>query len=173
MQAVPRTERGEPMQSNQFRRTCVAAAVAGLALALGAPQAFGAGFSLAEQSVSGLGNAYAGGAAAAEDASTIFSNPAGMARVRTMHIAAGLTIITPSIKCNNDGNSLPAFNQTLGGTGGDAGSTNYVPNLYLVVPINKQFAVGLGVGVPFGLKTEYDSGWLGRYQALKSDIKTI
>jgi long-chain fatty acid transport protein len=161
------------MQSNQFRRTRVAAAVAGLALALGAGQAFGAGFSLAEQSVSGLGNAYAGGAAAAEDASTVFSNPAGMARFSTMQIVAGLNIITPSIKFSNDGNSLPAFNQPLGGTGGDAGSTNYVPNLYLVVPINKQFAVGMGVGVPFGLKTEYDNGWLGRYQGLKSDIKTI
>ena len=27
--------------------------------------------------------------------------------------------------------------------------------------------------MPFGLKTEYDDGWLGRYQALKSEIKTI
>ncbi len=50
---------------------------------------------------------------------------------------------------------------------------NYVPNIYLVVPINKQFAFGLGVGAPFGLVTEWDSGWLGRYQAIKSDVKTI
>ena len=37
-----------------------------------------AGFALIEQSASGMGNAYAGGAAIAEDASTIFFNPAGM-----------------------------------------------------------------------------------------------
>ena len=133
------------MHSNQFRRTRVAAAVAGLALALGAGQAFGAAFALQEQSVSGLGNAYAGGAAAAEDASTVFSNPAGMSRfAHARRSSRGLNIITPSIKFNNNGGSLHAFNQPLGGTGGDAGSTNYVPNLYLVVPINKQFAVRPG-----------------------------
>jgi len=161
------------MQSNQFQRTRVAAALAGLALALGAGQAFGAAFALQEQSVSGLGNAYAGGAAAAEDASTVFSNPAGMSRFGSTQIVAGLNIITPSIKFNDNGGSLHAFNQPLGGSGGDAGSSNYVPNIYLVVPINKQFAVGLGVGAPFGLVTEWDSGWLGRYQAIKSDVKTI
>ena len=33
----------------------------------------------------------------------------------------------------------------------------------------RQIHVGIGVNVPFGLKTEYDDGWLGRYQALKSE----
>src|SRR5664279_4799888 len=100
------------MQSNQFRRTRVAAVVAGLALALGAGQSFGAAFALQEQSVSGLGNAYAGGAAAAEDASTVWSNPAGMARFGSTQIVVGLNVITPSIKFNDNG-SLHAFNQPL------------------------------------------------------------
>jgi long-chain fatty acid transport protein len=160
------------MQSIQFRRARIAAAVGGFVLALGAGQAFGAAFALQEQSVSGLGNAYAGGAAAAEDASTVWSNPAGMSRFGSTQIVAGVNIITPSIKFNNN-NSLPAFNQPLGGTGGDAGSNNFVPNLYLVVPINQQFAFGLGIGAPFGLVTEWDDGWIGRYQALKSDVKTM
>ena len=69
--------------------------------------------------------------------------------------------------------SLPAANQPLGGTGGDAGGYNFVPNFYVSVPINPNWAFGLGVNVPFGLTTEYDDGWLGRYQALKSEIKTI
>ena len=81
-------------------------------------------------------------------------------------------IITPSIKFQNDG-SQPALNQPLGGTGGDAGGTAFVPEHVLVVPINAQWAFGLGVNVPFGLETEYDDGWLGRYQALKSEVKTI
>ena len=161
------------MQSNQFQRTRVAVAVAGLALALGAGQAFGAAFALQEQSVSGLGNAYAGGAASAEDASTVWSNPAGMSRFSTAQIVTGLNIITPSIKFNDNGSSHAAFNQPLGGTGGNAGNTNYVPNLYVVVPINPQFAFGLGIGAPFGLVTEWDSNWLGRYQAIKSDVKTL
>ena len=160
------------MHSNQFQRTRVAAAIAGVVIALGAGQAFGAAFSLQEQSVSGLGNAYAGGAAAAEDAATVWSNPAGMSRISTAQIVGGLNIITPSIKFNDSG-SLHALNQPLGGTGGDAGSNNFVPNIYVVVPINPQFAFGLGIGAPFGLVTEWDNGWLGRYQAIKSDIKTL
>ncbi|MEO8346202.1 MAG: outer membrane protein transport protein [Betaproteobacteria bacterium] len=160
------------MQSNHFRRTRVAAAIAALALALGAGQAFGAAFALQEQSVSGLGNAYAGGAAAAEDASTVWNNPAGMSRFATAQVVTGINIITPSLKFNNNG-SLPAFNQPLGGNGGDAGGSNYVPNMYVVVPINQQFAFGLGIGAPFGLVTEWDDGWMGRYQGIKSDVKTI
>ena len=64
-------------------------------------------------------------------------------------------------------------NQPLGGDGGDAGGYNFVPNMYLSVPINPQWTFGLGVNVPFGLTTEYDDGWIGRYQALKSQIETI
>ena len=41
------------------------------------------------------------------------------------------------------------------------------------MPINPQWSFGLGINVPFGLKTEYDDGWIGRYQGLKSEIKTI
>ena len=45
------------------------------AITLGTGQAFAAGFALIEQSGSGMGNAYSGAAASAEDASTIFFNP--------------------------------------------------------------------------------------------------
>src|SRR5664279_344343 len=160
------------MNSNQFPRTRVATAIAGLVLALGAGQAFGAAFALQEQSVSGLGNAYAGGAAAAEDASTVWSNAAGMSKITSPQVVLGVNFITPSIKFN-DSASQHALTQPVGGSGGDAGSVNVVPNMYLVVPINQQFAFGLGIGAPFGLVTEWDSGWLGRYQALKSDVQTM
>ena len=160
------------MHSNQFRRTRVAAAIAGVVLALGAGQALGAAFALQTQNGSGLGNAYAGGAAAAEDASTVWSNPAGMARFSTIQLVGAINAVTPSIKFNDDG-SLHAFNQPLGGTGGDAGGTGVIPALYVVVPINQQFALGLGVNAPFGLKTDWDSGWLGRYQGLYSKVETI
>ena len=160
------------MHSSQFHRTRVAAAIAGVVLALGAGQAFGAAFALQTQSGSGLGNAYAGGAASAEDASTVFSNPAGMARFSTIQIVGAGNIVTPSIKFHDDG-SLNAFNQPLGGTGGDAGGTALIPAMYAVVPINQQFAVGLGVNAPFGLETDWDNGWLGRYQALNSKVETL
>ncbi len=155
-----------------FRRTTIASAVSGVALALAAGQAFGSAFALAEQNSMGLGNAYAGAAATAEDANTIWHNPAGLARLNFPQGEAAINVIIPSAKFQN-ANSQAAALQPLGGTGGDAGSAAFVPNLYASMPINDRIHVGIGVNVPFGLKTEYDDGWLGRYQALKSEIKTI
>lgn len=155
------------------KKSRVAHAVAALVLAWGSGHALASGFGLQENSGSGLGNAYAGGAAVAEDASTIWANPAGMSLIKTNQVAAAVNFITPSMKFSN-GNSISAANQqNIGGNGGDAGSLNVVPNLYLLVPINKDWTFGLGINVPFGLVTEYDSGWIGRYQALKSDVQTI
>ena len=158
----------------RFRRTGLAAAVGSAALlAAGhAGLAYGSAFALQEQSGSGLGNAFAGGAAAAEDAATIFTNPAGMSRLTNLQAVAAGSVICLQAKFSDNG-SLPASLQTLGGNGGDAGSCSVVPALYLASPINNQWSVGIGVNVPFGLKTEYDSDWIGRFQAVKSKIETI
>jgi long-chain fatty acid transport protein len=156
-----------------FRLNRVAAAVAGATLALAAPLSQGAGFALQENNASGLGNAYAGGAAIAEDASTVWANPAGMSRLKQREAVQAIHFIIPSNKFSDDG-SLPAANQPLGAnSGGDAGGLNVIPNLYLVVPYSQQLAFGLGVNVPFGLTTEYDDGWIGRYHGIKSQVKTI
>ena len=155
-----------------FRRTRIATALAGLALALGAGHAAGAGFALQENSGSGIGNAFAGGAAVAEDANTVWANPAGMSRIGTNQVVSTIYLLTPSMKFSN-GASLPAAQQALGGDGGDAGSLAVVPNLFAVFPINKEWAFGIGVNAPFGLVTEYDSTWIGRFQGIKSDIKTM
>jgi len=159
------------MTTQTFRPRRIAAAVTA-ACALAAGQAYGAAFGLQENSGSGLGNAFAAGAAGSEDASSMWANPASLAKRGSTEIAAAVHFITPSMKFQNSA-SEAAFNQPLGGNGGDAGSLNIVPNLYVAVPINKQWVFGLGLNAPFGLVTEYDDSWLGRYQAVKSDIKTM
>jgi long-chain fatty acid transport protein len=153
-------------------RARIAAALGGMAIAVSGGMASGAGFALQENSGSAIGNAFAGGAASAEDASTLWSNPAGMSRLGSPQVAMAVHLITPSFKFQNDG-SVPAAFQPLGGTGGDAGSVNVVPNLYVAVPIDRRWSVGVGINAPFGLVTEYDDNWIGRFQAVKSDIKTI
>jgi long-chain fatty acid transport protein len=134
--------------------------------------AYGSAFALQEQSGSGLGNAFAGGAAVAEDAATIFTNPAGMSRLAGMQAVAVGSLICLETKFGNNG-SLPAALQTLGGDGGDAGGCSGVPAMYFALPINQQWSAGIGVNAPFGLKTEYDSDWIGRFQGVKSKIETI
>ncbi|MFO1304283.1 MAG: outer membrane protein transport protein [Burkholderiales bacterium] len=160
------------MQTLSFNKKHVARAIGALVLSLGATQAFATGFQLNEQSASSLGNAFAGGAAFADDVTAMWWNPAALSQFPTAQGAAVINVITPSVKFRN-GSSLPAANQPLGGDGGDAGGYNFVPNMYVSVPINKDWTFGLGINVPFGLTTEYDDGWIGRFQALKSQIQTI
>jgi long-chain fatty acid transport protein len=160
------------MKSRALRRTRVAVAVGAALLSLSAGQALGAAFALQEQNASGLGHAYAGGAAAAEDVSTIFYNPAGLVRLSTTQGVIAGNVICVSAKFHDNG-SQPAALQPLGGTGGDAGSCAIVPNLYLGIPFTDKWSFGIGVNVPFGLKTEYDSDWLGRFQAVKSKLDTV
>ncbi len=142
-------------------------------LALFSQTVSAAGFAIIEQSVKGLGNAFAGGAAIADDPTTIFFNPAGMTRLgNKQQFVYGGHIIIPSAKFSDNGSNIGGTPLT-GGDGGDAGEIAFVPNFYWVKPINGKLIFGLGVNAPFGLVTEYDSDWKGRYHAIKSDLMTI
>ena len=136
-------------------------------------QTLAAGFALIEQGVKGLGNAYAGGAASADDASTVFYNPAGMTHLTGRQFLAGGHIIMPSAKFSNQNSTTATGAALTGGDGGDGGVTGVVPNFYYVQELTGGYRFGLGINVPFGLSTEYDSNWKGRYQTIKSEIQTI
>ncbi len=144
----------------------------------------GGSFSLNEQSVSGLGTAYAGGAAQAEDASTLFFNPAGIALLDQGELQLAAHVVIPSATFNNQGSKyvLPGtpFDRLplSGGNGGDAGVTHVIPNFYLTQPVFRNtrsgdLSVGVGVTVPFGLETDYEPGWVGRYQGLRTKLITF
>lgn len=131
------------------------------------------GFQLLEQNASGLGNAFAGSAAVAQDASTVFFNPAGMALLpQGRSFAIGVDAIDPTARFHDRGSVL-ATGRPAGGEGGDAGSLAGVPHGYFSVSLNPDVSVGLGVSAPFGLKTKYSSSWQGRFLAIKSEITTI
>jgi long-chain fatty acid transport protein len=133
------------------------------------------GFALVEQSVKQVGSAISGGAAAAEDASTIFFNPAGMTRLKGRQVVVGGHLIAPSSKFSGSATANPVLGGAAisGSDGGEAGSTAFVPSFYYAHEFNDQLWLGLGVGAPFGLSTEYDSDWVGRYHAIKSEVTTI
>src|SRR5262245_14578798 len=89
-----------------------------------ASNAHASGFALAEQGTSGLGNAYAGAAAVAEDASTVWWNPAGMSRLPSgKHLVFSGHVIMPSTKFNDAGSTTATLQTSRGGDGGDASST--------------------------------------------------
>ncbi len=129
------------------------------------------GFQLLEQNASGLGNAYAGSAAIADNASTIFYNPAGMTQLKEREFSAGAVLVDIHAKFNNNGSSsLGVLPNT--GNGGNPGGFAAIPNGYLSFALNKDVYVGVGVGAPFGLTTEYSNPWVGAAQAIKFDVKT-
>ncbi|WP_144638090.1 outer membrane protein transport protein [Bordetella genomosp. 13] len=136
-----------------------------------------AGFQLLEQNASGLGNAYAGSAANPENASTIYFNPAGMTYLPGGNVSAGANAIWPSFKFRDNGNSrnptVLGGTAPTGGNSGDAGHLGIVPNAYLSYQVAPKWWLGIGMGAPFGLMTEYDSGWAGQYHSNKFEITTI
>ncbi|MEG2392895.1 MAG: outer membrane protein transport protein, partial [Pseudomonas sp.] len=67
-----------------------------LAVTLASTQLFASGFALNEQSVSGMGTGFAGRSSSADDASTVFGNPAGMARLEGQQITGGVAAIDAS-----------------------------------------------------------------------------
>lgn len=131
-----------------------------------------AGFALIEQSGSGLGNAYAGAAASAEDASTIYFNPAGMTYLSEKEMVFATHAIKLSAHFNNDG-SIAGAGKSLGNEGGDVGDLALIPNFYYAIKLTPDLSAGISFNAPFGLKTEYDKNWLGRFQATKSEVRTL
>jgi long-chain fatty acid transport protein len=150
-----------------LRRSALFLAVAGIS----AP-ASAAFFQIQETGGSGIGNAFAGGAAVAEDASTVWYNPAGMTRLKGPQFVIAGHYIHPSFKASvNSAGAVTGI--PISGSGGEAGESALVPNFYYARPISSDFSIGAGVNAPFGLATEYDSTWAGRYHAVRSEIKTV
>jgi len=150
-----------------------------ISLALFSSQTHAAAFGIAEQSVTGLGAAFSTGSTAASDGSTVYFNPAGMSFLKNRTAATfGAHVIDPNAKFKDKGSTIAT---ALGGAslnanneeGGDAGPVALVPNFYYTRAINEKWTGGIGVNAPFGLVTDYDNGWVGRYYALRSELTTV
>ncbi|MEZ5541611.1 MAG: OmpP1/FadL family transporter [Pseudomonadota bacterium] len=167
------------------RRGCALGTAGLLSLAMG--NAFASGFALIEQSVSSMGTAYAGAGSIAADASTVFFNPASMSRLDGKQLSAGMHVVVPQTEFNGSAqyNSLydnpgvpfpfPANPTISPGADNDtdAGVTGVVPHFTYVQELNERWNFGISVNVPFGLKTEYGTGWVGRYSSTEGDITTV
>lgn len=136
------------------------------------------GFQLSEQSAAGIGVANAGAAAAAEDASTIFFNPAGMTYLPEGHsISVATTVLDRRTHFTDEGtsgvlNSAP-YSKPLGDSGGNGGGAHAIPALYYSYAMTKDLRLGLAVNPTFADETEYDNGFVGRYSGRKTTIKIV
>ena len=158
------------MQQHRYTHlTALAFGVAG-ALALGQVQA--SGFQIKENSAKSMGSAFAGAGVRDDDSSVVANNPATMARFEGTTFQADVTAIDPGIEFQGSGTD--ALGRPLtGGNGGDAGNSAAIPALSRIHKLDNGLAFGAMISAPFGLKTEYDNGWQGRYFAQESEVEIV
>lgn len=131
-----------------------------------------AGFYIQEQSVKGLGSAFSGSTTSLDDASTVYFNPAGMTKLDRAQVNAGVHLIIPDTNISNTGTTAPPGVPVGFESENPIGPTP-VPNAYGVLPLNHDLWVGFGVSAPFGLGSEYDSDFFGRFDSTDTELKTI
>ncbi len=137
---------------------------------------FAGGFAVQEQSAKGLGTAFSGTSTGLGDASSIYFNPAAMSKLGKTTLTFAGHLISPQGEFHNEGSvHNPAFGPILvnGSDGGDSGKSAFIPNLYIAREITDGLHLGLAVNAPYGLESTYPDGWVGRYHALKSDLKVV
>lgn len=139
-----------PIFSAMMTLGCVGSAVA-------------AGFQSLEQSASGLGVSYAGSAAVADNAATIFYNPAGLANLNGINISTGIVGV----------NDQREFRGAAGHSGGEAGEPYALPNAYFSWQITPQLSAGLGVSRPYMLDLDYTAGWQGDASGRRAEIRSL
>jgi long-chain fatty acid transport protein len=130
-----------------------------------------AAFQLREDSAVNLGSAFAGSASAANGPATVFDNPAGMTRLPGLQVQLGGALVAPSFVFQ--GTSASALGRPNAGFDNrDGGNLDLIPHGFITYRFDR-LALGLGVTAPYGLDTYYGPGFVGRYQADKTSLRTI
>ncbi|MDG6771206.1 outer membrane protein transport protein [Glaesserella parasuis] len=154
---------------NKFTKTALASI-----FTFSAAGASAAAFQLAEVSTSGLGMAYAGNAAVADNASVVATNPALMTKFKQVEISAGGIYVDANVDVEGsfNGRAIP-LSATGNANAKDIIPSAIVPNLYVVAPISERFAVGGGVNVNYGLKSEFEKTYSAGVLAGKTELSAV
>jgi long-chain fatty acid transport protein len=117
-----------------------------------------------------VGLASAGYAARADDASTLFKNPAGMSRLEGTQFQGGLQALYGSVSFTPDGNA----SRRLGTDDGD-NAMGWLPagSTFVVLPLGEKWRAGFGALSYFGLAEKYNDSWVGRYFVEESALLGI
>ncbi|WP_100753132.1 outer membrane protein transport protein [Vibrio salilacus] len=142
-----------------FKKTLLAVTITSATLA--SQHALAAGFQLNSQSATGLGRAFAGDAVIADNASVMSRNAAAMSLFDRTEMSLGFNIIDSDVDVKDVTHVRPVL---AGGTKTDVentqnDATSFVPNLYVLHPVNEKFAVGLGVYSNYATTNEFDGAW--------------
>lgn len=164
------------MIETTFKLRKTASQVALVLLAMSAATStnvYASGYQFGSQTVSGQGNADAG-SAEADDASTIFYNPAGMSHLKGTQFTLGATDAIPSSTYTDYGSTRFTGTPTGGtGTSDFVPSSVVAPSFYFATPINDKFTFGVGMFVPYGAQLDYGNTWTGRYSLTNVKLQSL
>ena len=135
-----------------------------LCTALTSSSAFSAGFQVSEQSASGLGRAFAGEAAIADNAAVISRNPAAMTQFSTMTVSVVGSIVMPDVDVI--AHDAPNGVQTAK----NVAPTAFVPASYFVQPLNDRLSWGLALFSGYGVTTDYPADFYDGTSAGKTSL---
>lgn len=145
---------------------------------------FAAGFQINEVSPGLQGDALAGAAAANNDVSALFINPATLSTLKQKQTYLGANEILPKIHVsdasaihtvNVPGEPPSSISAPVQGESsqGNIGQGAFVPDVYIGIPINPSLVAGLAIVAPYGLKTNYVNDSVIRFAADYSAVKTV
>ncbi|WP_061012929.1 outer membrane protein transport protein [Photobacterium leiognathi] len=142
------------------------------ALALGmSTNALAAGFQLAEYSATGLGRAFAGEAAMADNASAQFRNPAMLTYLEGTQVSAGAIYVDPNIDVKGD---LQVNGHTIDQTEArNIAHSAVIPNFYISRQLNDKATLGLAFGTNFGMRTDLGSQFSGSIFGNQAEVHTV
>ncbi|HEY9069000.1 MAG TPA: outer membrane protein transport protein [Candidatus Ozemobacteraceae bacterium] len=136
--------------------------------------AYSAGYMVREHSTQGLSSAFAGVFTGAHDLADTFFNPAALMKHKPGEATVSILQLEPKVRFRLR-SATTAAGGMIGGTPGDedAAPSATVPALYASIAERRGWRFGLAVNAPWGLKTTYAPGWVGRYHAIDSDMQSL
>ncbi|MBL4248745.1 outer membrane protein transport protein [Vibrio fluvialis] len=129
-----------------------------------------AGFQLAEYSATGLGRAYAGEAAMADNAGAQWRNPAMLTYLKGTQVSAGALYVNPNVDV--EGN-VSFYGSTSSTSSSDYANDAVIPNFYISHQVNEKWALGLAFGTNYGMETELDSGFAASHFGDEAMVTTM
>ena len=149
------------------RRLAVqAGAIAAIGLLAAAPAGAG-GLLLYEVGTADVGLASAGFTARAQDASTVFTNPAGMTRLEGTQVVLGAQLLYADLGFSIGPGTAPAL-----GSGDGGNPVGFFPGggLFVSYSVSPDLKLGFAATGNFGLAQKYDSDWVGRYYVQEATL---
>jgi long-chain fatty acid transport protein len=125
------------------------------------------GLYLYELGTPDVGAAAAGWAARAQDAATVFTNPAGMTRLEKSELLIGVQPLYLHAEFSPDADT------TTSGSDGDASTWLPAGGLYYVHNLMPKLKIGVSAVGYFGLGLEYENDWVGRYYVQEITLQAL